>query len=188
MKKILRQSRIQYLVNNRNGYLTLAALSIISNILIIFYLFYSKGYERTIVTPPTIAKSFWVSANEVSSDYLSEMALFFVYLRFSMTPENATLQRNVILQYVEPRQYQTIKSALISETEHMNKEHITTSFYLVDSPKADAKKMMARVIGDLHSVVGETQLAPQRVIYQVNFSYNAGRLLVKSFEEVKENV
>lgn len=187
MKNRLRRSRIQYLVHNRNGYLTLAALSIATNILILFYLFYSKGYERTIVIPPSISKSFWVSANEVSPEYLSEMAIFFVNLRFSMAPDNTTMQREMILHYVEPNSYRSIKATLLSEAEHLNKEHITTSFYLVDV-KVNDKKLMARVIGDLHSMVGESPVSPQRVIYQINFGYHAGRLLVKSFEEVKENV
>lgn len=187
MKNILRQSRIQYLVNNRNGYLTLAALSIVTNILIIFYLFYSKGYERTVVIPPSISKSFWVSANQVSPEYLSEMAIFFVNLRFSMTPANATMQRDIILHYVEPNSYESIKATLVFEAEHMNKEHITTSFYPVDV-KVNSTKLIARVVGDLHSTVGESPISPQRVVYQINFGYHAGRLLVKSFEEVKENV
>jgi conjugal transfer pilus assembly protein TraE len=186
MKYLLRNSRIQYLVKHRNGYMTLAVLSLISNIFLVAYLFYAKGYEKTVITPPGIAKSFWVSANQVSPEYLSEMGLFFANLRLNVTPSNAAMQRDVLLRYVNPSRYEILKTELVLEAEHLKKEHITTAFYPVDV-KVDEKKLIVKISGDLQSTVGDTQLFPQRVIYQMEFTYHSGRLLINSFEEVKEH-
>jgi len=184
MKHLLRNTRIQYLVEHRNGYLTLAVLGLLANMLLVSYLFYAKGYEKIVVSPPMIEKSFWVSANHVSPEYLSEMAIFFANLRLNVTPSNAAMQRDILLRYVTPYCYEGLKIALITEAERLKKERITTAFYPVDV-RVDAKKLIARVLGDLQSTIGDSQLSPQRVMYQMEFTYNAGRLLIKSFEEVK---
>jgi hypothetical protein len=75
---------------------------------------------------------------------------------------------------------------MIDERNHITKEHISTAFYPVDI-EVDAKRLTTIVKGDLISSVGTTMLPPQRVVYQLEFSYHAGRLLVKAFNEVKQD-
>jgi len=154
--------------------------------MLVIHLFYAKGYERTVIVPAQIAQSFWVSANQVSPEYLSEMGLFFANLRLNTTPSSAAMQHDVLLRYVSSNEYETLKTELVYEAEHIKKEHITTAFYPTDV-KVDAKKLIVKVIGDLQSTVGDSQLSPKRVIYQLEFTYHASRLLVNSFEEVKEH-
>jgi hypothetical protein len=56
---------------------------------------------------------------------------------------------------------------------------------MTGSPLIDAKKMIAKVSGDIQYVVGETPQPAQHVNYLISYRLNAGRLLMKSFEEVK---
>ncbi len=185
MKYLLQKSRLQHLIQNRNGYLVLASGSLILNILLVVFLFLMIDRERIIVVPPEIQKSFWLTSNRVSPDYLSEMVLFFNSLNFNITPSNANTQHRVLLRYVDPSYYETLKIKFIEIEDRVKKEHVTMAFYPSEPPKVDGKKLLARVTGDLYYTVGDIQLAPQRVTYQYGFRYTQGRLTLTSFSEVK---
>lgn len=186
MEYRLHKSRIQYLIQRRNGYLVLAIGSMIINILQLLVIFAILGHERIIIVPPNINRSFWVSASQVSPEYLSEMAYYFVQLRFNMTPSNAASQRDLLLRYVLPRYYGALKTELLSEADRITKEHITTAFYQ-NNIQVDTRQLLAKITGDLQTSVGDAILPMQRVIYQISFTYDSGRLLIKSFEEVNSH-
>jgi conjugal transfer pilus assembly protein TraE len=171
-------------MHKRNIYLALAAGSIISNILLSLLIFVILSHEKIVIVPPTIEKTFWISGNEVSSEYLAEMALFFVNLRFNLTPNNAETQRNMLLRYVTPSYYGILKTDLLSESDKIKRDHITTTFYQ-SNIEVDQKKYLVKITGDIQSTIGDMMLPFQRVSYQIHFVFNAGRLLVDSFDEVK---
>ena len=112
------------------------------------------------------------------------MAAFFVNLRFNLTPSNAENQSNMLLRYVTPQYYGILKTDLLSESDRLKKEHISTAFYQ-NNIEVDPKNYIARITGDIQSSVGDMTLPLQHVSYEVHFIYSAGRLLVNSFEEVK---
>ena len=186
MKYLLQKSRLQHLIQHRNGYLALASGSLLLNILLVITILVVSGHERIVMVPPTIDKSFWVTADHVSPEYLSEMSLFFADLRLNVTPSNAAMQRDVLLRYVNSGNYAALKSELLSESEHLTKSHLSTAFYPADI-QVDAKKLISRITGDLQSKVGDSDLPVQHVLYEIHFSYHAGRLFVQSFEEIKHN-
>ena len=112
------------------------------------------------------------------------MSEFFVFLRFNETPSSAKSQQQKLLEYVDPSHYEALKIQMMDEETHIKKEHISTAFYPADVD-VDVKKLQTTIKGDLISSVGTTMLPAQRVTYQIVFSYNGGRLWVKSFNEVK---
>lgn len=185
MKWSLYESRLQHVIRYRNGYLMLATGSIMLNLLFIGYLFTLVGHERIVLIPPQVSKSFWVDGQHVSSDYLSEMGLFFTHLRLNTTQENIGLQQDMLLRYVHPSLYTKIKAQLIQEAERVKTSHLTLLFHPVNI-QVDSKKWLVRVTGDLQATIGQDMQPSQRVIYQIVFTYDAGRLLVKSFEEIKD--
>ncbi|SRR5579883_463537 len=187
MKHILKKSRIQYLVDNRNGYLLLASGSIILNILLSLIIYYVMGYERVVLVPPNITRQSWVSQNSVSPEYLASMSLFFMELRFNLTPSNALIQRQLFLGYVEPSQYEKLKAELIEQEEHLKKEHIAISFYPTASPFVDSDKLIAKVSGDIQYVVGDSLQPAQHIVYQIAYRLSGGKLMIRSIEEVKEH-
>lgn len=187
MRYLLERSRMQHLIKTRNGYLVLACGSLVLNVLLVGFMFFMVGRERVVIVPPEIQKSFWVTSGRVSPEYLSEMVLFLTSLSFNMTPSNAAMQHNILLRYVDPSYYETLKVQLIEVEDQIKKEHITTSFYPNDI-KVDTNKLIAEVSGDLQYTVGDTQLAPTHVSYQIKFSYKQGQLKITSFPEVKSHV
>lgn len=184
MKYLLHKSRLQHLISHRNGYLALASGSLILNVLLAMGIFAVSGHERIVVVPPSINKTFWVTESHVSPEYLSEMTLFFADLRFNLTASNVAMQHDLILRYVNPNGYADVKAQLLSEAEKLTKEHIAMAFYPVDI-KVDTTKLISIVTGDVQGTVGNSVLPLERVKYQLTFTYHDGRLLVKSFDEVK---
>ena len=51
------------------------------------------GSERTILVPPEIHQSFWVSGQKVSVEYLKEMAYWYAGLALNITPHVADFQK-----------------------------------------------------------------------------------------------
>lgn len=184
MKKIIQLSLLQYLIQHRNGYLILACGSLLLNLILGSALIAAIGHEKVVLIPPHLEKTFWVRGNSVAPEYLSEMSLFFMQLRFNLTADNVDMQRDILLRYIDPRYYETLKMELINEETHIRKEHITTAFFPVEV-KVDAKNLKAMVTGDLVSTVGTNQLPGKRLNYQISYNYGGAKLLVKSFAEVK---
>lgn len=108
---------MQHLVQNRNGYLMLASGSMLLNMMLFFAMFIVIGRERIVVVPPVIEKPLWVTSSQVSSDYLSEMSLFFANLRLNVTGSNAASQRDILLRFVAPEHYNDIKAELLNEVD-----------------------------------------------------------------------
>lgn len=184
MRKIVQSSLLQYLIRHRNGYLALACGTMILNLILGLALIAAIGHEKIVLVPPHLEKTFWVRGNSVAPEYLSEMSLFFMQLRFNLTAENAGVQRDILLRYIDPLSYEMLKMELINEETHLKKGHITTAFFPVEI-KVDVKNLQAMVTGDLVSTVGTNQLPSKRLHYQISYNYGGAKLLVKSFAEVK---
>src|SRR6266446_6893475 len=58
------------------------------------------GRVRTVLTPPTIAKTFWVDEDKVSGSYLVQMGEFVAHQILDVTPDNLDYKASVVLQYV----------------------------------------------------------------------------------------
>ncbi len=184
MKYLLEQSRIQHLVSHRNGYLMLASISMLLNMMLFAAIFIIKGGERIVVVPPVIEKPLWVTSSQVSPEYLSDMTLYFVSLRLNVTTSNATSQRDTLLRFVAPEHYQDIKTELLLETERLKKNHITTAFFPTNI-EVNTNKLLAKVTGDMHTTVGDVHLPSKPISYQISYRYQHGRLIVTAFDEVK---
>lgn len=184
MKLEVLKSRISQLAEQRNGYLVLSCGLTLLSFLLVILCFYLGNRERIIVTPPVIDHPFWITNSEVSSEYLTQMTLYYSYLRFNVTPDNADYQRRLLLRYTDSGYYGIFNDQLVADRDNIVREHINTVFY-PSSCDVDAKALRATVTGDLISNVGTTQLPAQRVSYQWQYKYNFGKLLIAQLQEVK---
>lgn len=184
MRFSIERSQLEKIFAQRNGYMMLAMGSLLLCLLQVVVIFCLIGREKVILVPPSIEKSFWVSAQHVSPEYLSEMTTFFANLRLNMTAESAMTQRDTLLRYTDPVYYNVLKAQLVQEADRISDQHISIAFFPVNV-KVDSKHFKAIIEGDLKSYVGEASLPGKRVSYMITYRFDAGRLLVKSFEEVK---
>lgn len=143
------------------------------------------GTERTIVTPPKIEKSFWVSSEGVSKSYLEQMAYFYAGLVLSSTKSTGEYQKAMFLQYASPDKRGKLTAEMNARLEFMEKNAASTLF-TTDGVNADEKLMRVAVYGTLETYVQDRRISAQKVIYVVAFRNVNGTLFVNEFKETNE--
>lgn len=169
--------------SNRTLGLALVAMSVALLFALITILSIA-GSEKTIVIPPNVEKTFWVSKDHVSAEYLEQMAAFMSYLNLDVSPANIDWKRKLLLSYVAPDDYHEMKTRTELEADRLRQNNATTAFdikQLVVNEKQQSVVLvglMRRLINGLN--VGD----PEQRSYQVQFKYLSGRVHLKAFKEI----
>jgi len=141
------------------------------------------GTVRTVVVPPTIDKTFWVSRDKASGEYLEQMGGFMAWLVLDVTPSSIDWKKNILLGYVEPDQYGALKTRQEVEAERLKRINAATMFMpqqLV--PSEDKQSVVVR--GRLRTLVNGFETANDLKAYLIEFSFNGARMHLKTFKEV----
>jgi conjugal transfer pilus assembly protein TraE len=96
--------------------------------------------------PPSINKTFWVTRDKASSEYLEQMGSFIAWLVLDVTPASIDWKKDILLGYVEPDQYGPLKTRQEVEAERLKRINAATVFapqQLVPSEKARASSSAA---------------------------------------------
>ena len=143
-------------------------------------------HKKTIIVPAVVNQPFAVSDTGVDASYLQQMALFFTYLRFNVTPGNVDFQHKVIENYLDPSIEGSVQNILDQEESDIIQNKISSHFF-VDSVSVDPSNETAEVSGTLNKSAGDVALAPETKTYLIHFAYDFGRLLINNFVEVAKN-
>ena len=147
--------------------------------------FIVAGSERTILVPPEIHQSFWVSGHQVSSEYLQEMAYWYAGLALNVTPNVADYQKNLFLKYAAPSEFGRLQAEFGARTEFMRKNNASTQFS-TQSVMLDETAMKVALNGVLLTWVGDKKASEKQTTYVVGFRYLNGRLHVSEFKETSD--
>jgi conjugal transfer pilus assembly protein TraE len=167
---------------NRSLGLTVGALAI-GHVVALIVILNLIGTVRTVVVPPSIDKSFWVSRDRASSEYLEQMGSFIAWLVLDVTPSSIDWKKGVLLGYVEPGQYGALKTRQEVEAERLKRINASTLFMpqqLVASE--DAQSVVVR--GRLRTLVNGFETGNDLKAYLVEFSFNGARMHLKTFKEL----
>ena len=167
---------------NRSLGLTVGALAVGHVVALIVFL-NLIGTVRTVIVPPSIDKSFWVSRDKASSEYLEQMGSFIAWLVLDVTPSSIDWKKGVLLGYVEPGQYGALKTRQEVEAERLKRINASTLFMpqqLV--PSEDAQTVVVR--GRLRTLVNGLETGNDLKAYLVEFSFNGARMHLKTFREL----
>ena len=143
------------------------------------------GSERTILVPPEVHKTFWVSGRKVSTEYLQEMAYWYAGLALNVTPRIADYQKDLFLKYAAPSEYGRLQAEYGARIEFIRKNNAATQF----SPQSlmtDEAAMKVALTGVLLTWVGDKKASEKQTTYVVGFSYLNGRLHVSEFKETSD--
>ncbi len=143
------------------------------------------GSERTILVPPEIHQSFWVSGQKVSPEYLQEMAYWYAGLALNVTPNVADYQKNLFLKYAAPSEFGRLQAEFGARTEFMRKNNAATQFS-TQSVMLDETNMKVALSGVLLTWVGDKKASEKQTTYVVGFRYLNGRLHVSEFKETSD--
>ncbi|MBM3610924.1 MAG: type IV conjugative transfer system protein TraE [Alphaproteobacteria bacterium] len=161
-------------IQQRNLLALLCLGLLLSNIILVSL----SGNSHVILVPPEITKTFWVDREEVSPEYLEQMASFLVHEILDVTPQSASRQRDLILKYVAPSFYNAFRKRLLKEEELLQKEQASTSFKITQIT-IDQK---ITITGIMDHYVASLKVKSAQETYEMTFIYKGGRLLLSSFE------
>ena len=173
-------------MRKRNQSLSLALGGLIVALLICLVIVLNLiGAERTVIVPPTIEKSFWVTKDRVSKTYLEQMGSFVAWLILDVTPASIDWKRDILLNYVAPDQYGAIKSRQELEAERLKRINAST-FFLPQQLVANEDDQTLVIRGRLRTQVNGQDTATETKAYMVEFQYTGGRIHLKTFKEISQ--
>ena len=143
------------------------------------------GSERTILVPPEIHQTFWVSGKKVSGDYLQEMAYWYAGLALNITPQVADYQKNQFLKYAAPSEYGRLQAEFGARANFIRKNNASTQFS-TQAMTVDESAMKVALSGVLHTWVSDKKAAEKQTTYVIGFRYLNGRLHVSEFKETSD--
>jgi len=167
---------------NRGLALTVGLLAA-AHVLALVVILNLLGTVRTVVVPPSINKSFWVSRDKASGEYLEQMGAFITWLVLDVTPASIDWKKDILLGYVEPDQHGELKTRQELEAARLKRINASTFFMpqqLV--PSEDTQTVVVR--GRLRTLVNGLETANDAKAYEVGFAYSGGRMHLKTFKEV----
>ena len=181
------QDNRQLRTSNRTLGFALALLGF-CQMLSLFAIMSLVGNEKTVLVPPTIDRQFWVSRDQVSREYLEEMAGFVSWLVLNVSPGDIDWKRKVYLSYVAPDSYADVKAKAEVEADRLRQNNASMSF-LVQQLTASERDQSVVVSGRLRRQVSGVDVGePENRSYQVDFKYAGGRASVKGFRDITEEL
>jgi len=168
---------------NRTLGIALAIIGV-GMLFLVFAVLSLVGSERTIVVPPNIEKTFWVSKDKVSGEYLEQMAGFMTWLVLDVSPSTIDWKRNVLLTYVAPDDFAGLKTQMDLEAERLRSNNATTSFQ-IQQFTANEKQQSVVATGRLRRQINGVDVGDPVVrSYLIQFKHTGGRVHLSAFKEI----
>lgn len=170
---------------NRGLGLAVAAL-VFGHLLSLVIILNLLGAERTIVVPPSIDKTFWVTKDKTSKEYLEQMGSFVAWLILDVAPASIDWKKDILLTYVTPDQHGVMKTRQDLEAERLKKLNAST-FFLPQQLVPNEEKQSVVVRGRLRTQINGQDTTTDTKAYLVEFSYTGGRVHLKTFKEISND-
>lgn len=143
------------------------------------------GAEKTVLVPPEIKRSFWVSGSAVSKEYLEEMAYWYAGLALNITPVVSDYQNNLFLKYAAPSEYGRLQAEMGARAEFLKKNNTATQF-AVRSVTTDEKSRRVALSGTLFTWTSDKKAGERNAVFMVGFKHMNGKLYVSDFKETSD--
>src|ERR1700754_4534002 len=164
---------------------TIIALLSVCQLLSLVLIVNILGSERTVIVPPSIDRTFWVTRDKASREYLEEMAGFVAWLMLDVSPSTVDWKRNVLLNWVLPEQHAAMKTKMDLEADRLRSNNASTSF-LIQQLTADEKEQSVVITGRLRRQINGSDVGePETRAYLAQFQYTGGRVHIQTFKEIQ---
>lgn len=184
MKKDAYEADVQVLsTQNKNLWLAVAGL-ILLLILALMLVWSSMGSSRTVVTPPNIEKSFWITNGTASDTYLIQMAEWVAWLDLDVTPDNVRYKSEKLLQLADPGFHGPLQQKLRINAEKLARDNATTSFD-VRTAKAAPDALAVILTGYLKVSINGTPVRTELRHYLAVFRLQFGTAQLVQFRQVR---
>jgi len=143
------------------------------------------GMEKTVVLPPEVNKSFWVTSNSVSKDYLEQMAYWYAGLVLNASPYTGEYQKQMFLRYATPTDTGRLSKEMDNRIDYLKQNNASTQFAAL-TISADENAMKVSISGDLSTFIGDKRVSNKIIFYAISFKYLNSRLYVSEFKETND--
>ena len=178
MKHRLLTLNLRSLMHHRNLLLLICGALALSNGMLCMALWQKQ--ETIVLVPPEIRRGFSLSS-QPSVAYLEEMSLFFASLVLDNSQGSFPYKREMILKYVSPEMFESVKHQLLQTQGRYVKEGLSTHFRPLEV-QVDLPKLQALVKGELVSFVGGRKMTEVRETFVIRYSYKSWFLSILSFK------
>jgi len=141
------------------------------------------GSVRTVVVPPTLNKTFWVTSSQASSEYLEQMGSFIAWLILDVSPATIDWKKDILLGYVDPEQYGALQSRQEVEAERLKRINAATTFAPQQLVASESTQSLV-VRGRLRTLVNGLETTSALKAYRIDFAHSGARMHVAGFQEV----
>ena len=146
---------------------------------------YVAQNNRVVLVPTTLEKSIWVSADDASDEYFSEMAVYFANYRLSFTPQTVDFQFKNLLKYVTPQANGILTGELNALASDIKGKNYSQVFFSGQVEVMDKPTHMFLLKGVERHFIGSQQIEELSKEYQIQFQLNNGKIYVSQFKEAK---
>lgn len=175
-------SRVAALTGINRFLMLLLIGSSVVNLFLAFFIVTTDRSEKIIITPPIVERSFWVQGEDVSEEYLSQMATWFLSLNLTYNSDNARAQAEILLPYLHPSKHAALSQKIEKQLVAIKRYNESSVFYITEVAVLNND---VALIGDLRRTAGRTQIENRKAAYKVSFKFDTGRLTVYDISEVK---
>lgn len=144
------------------------------------------GDSRTVVVPPNIERTFWVTHNRASAEYLEQMAAFSAWLILDVTPASIDWKRQTLLEFADPSAAGDLKTRMALEADRLRKLNASTFF----SPRqlvASEEQQTVVISGQLRTQINGENTSAVEKQYVARFMFKGGRMHLKEFKEIEND-
>lgn len=160
----------------------LAGGLLLSNLLLAAILLNSSGKaEKTVIVPPDFQRSFWVSGDELSPDYLEQMAMYYSGLILNYNPANLAYQTQQFLKFADPIAYGELSGKFADDVAKATRNQLSSAWF---PQQADIHGMTVELTGVQTLFVGKNITEQKQRRYRLELDNGTHQPLVRSFQEV----
>lgn len=141
------------------------------------------GSERTVVVPPALNKTFWVTNAKASAEYLEQMAGYVAWLILDVSPATIDWKKDTLLTWIVPGQAGPLKTRQDLEAERLKRINATTYFLLQQLVPSEETQSVV-VHGRLRTLVNGQETSTEAKSYLAQFNYAGGRIHLETFKEI----
>ncbi|MBK6742672.1 MAG: type IV conjugative transfer system protein TraE [Hydrogenophilales bacterium] len=184
MKRDAYEADVQML-SRQNRFLWITVGGLVTALILVLLVAWSgMGSNRTVVTPPRIDKSFWITDQTASGEYIEQMAQWVSYLTLDVTPDNVAYKSDLLLKLAEPGYHGALQQKLRVNAEKIRRDNAATSFD-VRTVRAAPDALAAILTGQLKVLINGTPVKDEIRHYLARFSIDGGRAQLIKFKQIK---
>lgn len=167
----------QRILRQRN-LLAITALVLAAIVLLLFTLAVSR--DREIVLQPVLKTPLTISSAGVSREYLELITRDTALLTLNRSPQNLEYWMKTVLDITSPRTQGRVKADLLKIVTEQRGSSIS-QFFTIQSMKLDPKVLRSEVTGELHTVVGNKEVASETRTFRYDWEYSGLSLKLIGF-------